>query len=401
MKKLLWPIGAICVVLLGLSLVGVHTAGAQTGTPGAEPTAAGTQDPAKVARGKYLTDIVGCSDCHSPLDPNTFQPVGEKRWSGGQAFPLDPAGAQVVYSKNLTADPETGIGSWSDEQIKLAITQGIDNNGKRLYPVMPYITFNNMSDDDLDSIVAYLRTIPAIKNEVPADQLLPDTPFPPVPARKPDIVAPDPKDTAARGQYLMTALLTCGDCHTPLDPQSGAPDMTKYLAGGQPFEGPWGVVYGGNITPDQKTGIATWTDDDIRKLIQAGVRQDGRVAIVMPRVYANLTDDDLTAMIHYLRSDVKPVEREVPKADLKPGFSINAPTDTATQGGSAATSAATEAVTQAQSAPTGATASPAPAQNPTGGAGAGSLTLVIVGVIAVLAVGGGLVLMTRKGSSGS
>ena len=159
MRKLLWSIGGLGVALLALSVAGVRPAGAQTGTPAAP---AGTQDPDKVKRGKYLTDIVGCSDCHSPLDANNFQPVEAMRWAGGQAFPLDPASAQVVYSKNMTSDPETGIGSWSDEQIKLAITQGIDNTGKRLYPVMPYMTFNNMSDDDLDAIVAYLRTLPAI-----------------------------------------------------------------------------------------------------------------------------------------------------------------------------------------------------------------------------------------------
>lgn len=394
MRKFLWPIGVLSVVLLALSVFGVRSAGAQTGTPAA-PTATGAPDPELVKKGKYLVDIVGCSDCHSPLDPKTFQPVEAMRWSGGQAFDLGPAG--TVYSRNLTSDPETGIGSWSDEQIKLAITQGVDAKGQRLYPVMPYLYFDNMSDDDLDAIVAYLRTIPPIKNKVPDNKLLPGTQYPPVPARKPGITAPDPKDTAARGQYLMTALLSCSDCHTPIDPKSGAPDFSLFFAGGQPFEGPWGVVYGGNITPDQKTGIASWTDDDIRKLIQAGVRPDGRVAVVMPRVYANLTDDDLNAMIHYLRSDVKPVEREVPKADLKPEFIINA-TEAATEASTqASTTAATEAATQAGTAVATEAASPAP----TDGAGGGSTTLVIVAIVAILVVGGGLIFFTRRGSGGA
>lgn len=394
MRKFLWPIGAIGVVLLALTVFGARPAGAQTGTP-EQPTATGTPDAEKVKRGKYLVDIVGCSDCHSPVDPNTFQPVEAMRWSGGQAFDLGPAG--TVYSRNITSDVETGIGSWSNEQVKLAITQGVDAKGQRLYPVMPYMYFNNMSDDDLDAIVAYVRTIPPIKNKVPDNKLLPGTAYPPVPARKPGITAPDPKDTAARGKYLMTSLLTCGDCHTPVDPKTGAPDLSLYFAGGQPFEGPWGVVYGGNITPDQKTGIASWTDDDIRKLIQAGVRSDGRVAVVMPRVYANLTDDDLNAVINYLRNDVKPVEREVPKADLKPGFvimSTQAATEAAT--GASATQPATSAATEA------ATAEPSPAA-PAGGsgsAGGGSTTLIVVAIIAVLVVGGGLVFFTRRGGAG-
>jgi mono/diheme cytochrome c family protein len=390
MRKFLWPIGVLSAVLLALSVIGARSAGAQTGTP-AEPTAAGTPDPEMVKKGKYLVDIVGCSDCHTPLDPKTFLPVEAMRWAGGQSFDLGPAG--TVYSRNLTSDPETGIGSWSDEQIKLAITQGVDAKGQRLYPVMPYLYFDNMADDDLDAIVAYLRTIPPIKNKVPDNKLLPGTQYPPVPARKPGIVAPDPKDTAARGQYLLTALLTCGDCHTPIDPKTGAPDMTKYFAGGQPFEGPWGVIYGGNITPDQKTGIASWTDDDIRKLIQAGVRPDGRVAVLMPRVYANLTDDDLNATIHYLRNDVKPVESAVPKAALNPGFIINAPTEAATE---ASTGAATTVATEVSSVVVTQEVTPTPTDAP-----GSSTTLVIVSVVAILVVGGGLLFFARKKTGGT
>src|SRR6185436_15941498 len=117
-------------------------------------------------RGEYLTSVIGCSDCHSPIDPKTFQPVEEMRWAGGQVFPLDPTGALVVVSKNLTSDKATGIGDWTDEEIKTAITTGIARDGLHLFPIMPYGYFNNMADADLDAIVAYLRTIPPINNSI-------------------------------------------------------------------------------------------------------------------------------------------------------------------------------------------------------------------------------------------
>ncbi len=308
MRKMLLRVSFVIAVILGLAvLLPVRSASA---TPPRQDD--------KVAHGKYIVSIIGCADCHSPIDDKTGQTIPGKEFSGGRPFDLGPLG--IVYTKNITQDKKTGLGDWTDDEIKTAITTGVSKDGLHLFPVMPYLFFNNMSDDDLDAVVAYLRTIKPIENQVERRQVVPPDQLPHL-TRKSGITTPDPKDTPARAKYLMTALLTCSDCHTPVDPQTLQPVLEKYLAGGQPFEGPWGIVYGGNITPDQKTGIASWTDEDIRRLIRTGVRPDGRVTVVMPwQIYTNLSDDDLTALIYYLRNDVKPVEGVVPAAKLNEGF---------------------------------------------------------------------------------
>ncbi|TAK10911.1 MAG: hypothetical protein EPO32_13985 [Anaerolineae bacterium] len=285
-----------------------------------------------VARGEYLVYIAGCVGCHTPLLPDSFEIDTSRLFAGGVPFELGPLG--VVFTKNLTADVETGLGGWTDEEIKTAIKTGVSRDGLHLFPIMPYTTFMNMADADVDAIVAYLRTVPAVNNAVPRTQILPPEALPQLPYLT-GIVAPEPSDTAARGQYLLTSVIACTDCHTPVNPETGAPLFEQYLSGGQPFEGPWGIVYGGNITPHETTGIGSWTDDEIERVIREGVRPDNRVVVLMPTMeFSHLTDDDVAAIIHYLRNDVQPVERLVPEAALNEGFLIYAEPE-ATGGGPA------------------------------------------------------------------
>jgi mono/diheme cytochrome c family protein len=290
---------------------------------GAQPVRQGT-DP--VSRGKYLTTIAGCIDCHTPLGPDGKSDL-TRAFAGGQLFDLGPLGK--LFTKNLTPDKETGLGDWTDDQIKIAIRSGVEKNGVRLFPVMPYPLFNSMADADVDAIVAYLRTVPAVKNIVPERQLnIPAESLPNIPVRT-GIVAPDPSDTAARGKYLLTAVIACTDCHTPVDPNTGAPIMEKYLAGGQPYEGPWGTIYGGNITPDKETGIGKWSDDDIKRVLRQGIlpeSQKYRRVILMPwTLWAGLTDQDTAAIVHYLRNGVPPVSNLVPAPKLKEGIAEYVP----------------------------------------------------------------------------
>ena len=308
MKKLLFAVSIGIALLLALAVAPARIASAK-------PAAQDDQ----IAQGEYIASIAGCVGCHSPINLETFTPVPGKEFSGGEPFPLGPLG--TVYSKNITQDKETGLGDWTDEEIKTAITTGVSKDGLHLFPAMPYLFFNNMADEDLDALVAYLRTIEPIENVVERRQILPPEALPKV-ERKTGIVAPAPSDTAARGRYLMTAILVCNDCHTPINPETGLPVMEKYLAGGQPFEGPWGTVYGGNITPDEETGIGSWTDADIERLLRTQVRPDGRVAVVMPAtlIYTFLSDDDMKAVIYYLRNDVPAVNAVVPAAELNEGF---------------------------------------------------------------------------------
>jgi mono/diheme cytochrome c family protein len=230
----------------------------------------------------------------------------------------------MVFTRNITPDEETGIGAWSDDQLKLAIKTGIDNEGKLLFPVMPYHVYNGMADSDLEAVVAYLRSVNAVSNTVPertvSTEGMPSPPF------QTGIAAPDASDPAARGAYLVNSVMGCTDCHTPVDPTTGAPLLDKYLAGRQPYEGPWGIVYGGNITPDEETGLGAWTDEEVKRAIISGVGRDGRRLILMPWfAYANLTAEDADAVVFYLKNALPAVKNQIPAAALNEGFIVMAP----------------------------------------------------------------------------
>jgi len=302
-------------------------------------TTAGASNQAQadeIAHGKYIVNIAGCADCHTPLkaeyaDPTKWTPDQiktlafnaddmanrENLLSGGRAFDLGPLG--ILFTRNLTPDKETGLGDWTDDEIKTAVKTGVEKDGTILFPVMPYHVYNGMADADLDAVVAYLRTLNAISNPLPPHPM--STEGMPTPPYTTGIVAPDPSDKAARGDYLVNHVLSCTDCHTPVDPSTGAPIMEKYLAGGQPYEGPWGIVYGGNITPDQETGLGDWTEEDIKLALTTGVNKQGRRLILMPWfVYSNLTAEDADAVAYYLKNVLPAVKNEIPAPSINQGF---------------------------------------------------------------------------------
>lgn len=294
---------------------------------------------ALLARGAYLIYIAGCIDCHTPykpeyedfskLTPEQLQTLGlraldaqdieNRALAGGRPFDLGPAG--VLFSANITSDEDTGIGSWSDLEIEIAIRIGVSPDGSRLHPLMPYVNFYNLSRYDMQAIIAYLRTVPAVENKVEhtltgdgiAPELVLSTELPEA--------APDGSDPVELGRYLVTAVMSCTDCHTPLDPETGAPMMEQFLGGGQPYEGPWGIVYGANITPDEATGIGTWTPDDIVRVFREGVRIDGRRLVLMPwQTYQPVTDEDLSAIIAFLKEGLTPVSNEIPLPSINELF---------------------------------------------------------------------------------
>jgi len=322
----------ILAFLLSLTLITAFVT-----TAGASPN---NQDDV-LQHGKYIATIAGCTDCHTPLkaeyqDPSKYtleqlQVISfnaaaaldeTKLLSGGRPFDLGPAG--VLFTRNLTPDQETGLGAWTDEQVKLAVKTGVNHDGKILFPVMPYHVYNGMADADMDAVVAYLRSVNAVSNKVP-ESTIPTEGFP-TPPYTTGIVAPDASDKAARGGYLVNSVMGCTDCHTPVDPTTGAPQMDKYLAGKQPYEGPWGIVYGGNITPDNETGIGNWTDEEVKRAILTGVRNDGRRLILMPWfVYSALTAEDADAIVYYLKNVLPAVNNQIPVASLNQGFEQMAP----------------------------------------------------------------------------
>jgi len=249
-------------------------------------------------RGTYLMhSVAACGNCHTPLGPDG--PVEGMELAGRL---VDDGEAFTAYGGNLTPDMETGIGSWSDEEIIRAIREGVRPDGSIIGPPMPIELYRGMSDTDVEAIVAYLRQIPAVNNEVPESEYripLPESYGPPVGS-----VADVPRGVNADyGAYLAGPVAHCIECHTP---QVGPMfDYENQLgAGGFEFPGPWGVSVSANITPHPTDGIADFSDAEIIAMMRTGVRPDGTQMLPpMPYgYYANMTDDDAQAIVAYLRS---------------------------------------------------------------------------------------------------
>ena len=254
-----------------------------------------------IARGKYVFGATGGCGCHTvPKQPAN---AGGRRYDG-------PFG--TVYSTNITPDRETGIGSWTDEQIITAIRLGRRPNGERLIPVHPYTTFNGMIADDLQALVAFLRTVPAVKlANQPKKISVPmfESVFLPAwlaafaPKETPPTSAPT--SGTARGEYLVRAVGHCGECHTPRT-MTMATDNSRFLAGNP--KGPEDSEVP-NITPDKTTGLR-WTEEEIADYLATGNKPDGDVAGgLMGEVidgtlagYKDLTKADRLAIARYLKT---------------------------------------------------------------------------------------------------
>lgn len=318
---------------------GTSSAG-QTGEAGQGGAAAGgaASTDATVARGNYLVNhVAACGDCHTPRD-EMGAPIMAKFLAGNAAFadidPTDPKKG-LLPTPNLTPDKTTGLGDWTDKQIKNAFQNGLDSDGKPLFPVMPYYVFHNMSDSDADSIVMYLRSIKAVSNEIPERQ---DLGFPvqqaqPVPAAQlPEttLKASDPKYASAQnGKYLAANVGICLECHTEHDPLAAVPlKLDALFQGNETFTREQlglppafpETIYSANITPG-KNGIKGWTAEDVAKVLKEGVDKDGNpLCPPMPfgpnGAFGGLTDSDALDIGTYLTTltpaDTDPIEMCVP-----------------------------------------------------------------------------------------
>ena len=258
----------------------------------AAPVHAETQ----LERGRYLVEtLAGCGNCHTPRGPNG--PLMDKKFAGGEIIKHEDFTAVVA---NITRDPETGIGKWTDSQIFTAIREGQRPDGSLIGPAMPSRSYRHLADEDVKAIVAYLRSVPPVYNPISAkshyDEPLPASWAPPVG----HVEAPPKEDKIAYGAYLAGPVARCMDCHTERRP--GEP--TRYGAGGKPFYGPWGISVSANLTPDKTSGLGDWTDAEIERAIRTGVARDGhKLFPPMPfAAYQNIAANDMAALIAYLRS---------------------------------------------------------------------------------------------------
>ena len=223
----------------------------------------------------------------------------DKAFSGGLSWDEPPF---KVTAPNITQDKETGIGNWTDAQIKTLLRTGVKPNGVHGAMVMPTGFYHIMTERDVNAVVAYLRTLKPIKNKVPdpiykmpqVEHVLPGGETPYTEAML--------GDKLKKGFYLAT-IAHCMECHTPMEKGVRRWD-TRLGAGGFDFPGPWGVSTSRNITSSKTKGIGAWTDAEIKRAITTGVSKDG--SHLKPPMgfhyYASLTPDDLDAVVAYIRT---------------------------------------------------------------------------------------------------
>lgn len=294
----------------------------------------GSVDP--VERGAYLVNTVSiCIGCHMPFNPDG-SPDMDNFLAGVDCFvDIDPTDDAVgcIATPNLT-DHETGLANRSDDEIKDMFMTGVRPDGKALHDFMPYWMYGNMTEDDADAIVAYLRTVEGVDHQVAKHQPPWDVP-PEEPLAVLDLdEVPTPSaddenyESALNGRYLATSAAPCIECHTMrTEPGSASPiDLAMAFAGGGEFtreelglpDNFPEIIYSRNLTSDA-TGLEEWTADDIVTALKEGVNPDDKVLCPpMPAgpmgPFGNLTDEDAMDIANYLLT-LPGIENELPECN--------------------------------------------------------------------------------------
>jgi len=257
-------------------------------------------------RGSYLVNaVMACDGCHTPRGPGGAF-VMEKRFSGGSQTWDEPA--FVVKGSNITPDLDTGIGVWSEDDLKRALIDGVRPAHARLggVPLAPQMTFRFykiLTARDLDAVVAYVRSVAPIRNEVQSPIYRAPTEVNLVPGAERPIEESTLRDPVQRGFYLAT-IAHCMDCHARRP--DGVYDFKNWLGkGGHEMTGPFGAVTVRNITSHPTAGIGAWTDAEIKRALTEGVSRVGRrFKLPMERqvFYSHMTEGDLDALVAYVRT---------------------------------------------------------------------------------------------------
>lgn len=271
------------------------------GTARAQAPAGPPSDPELLARGRYLGEVVAvCGACHDARGTGG-QPAPGMPLAGGRVF--EERGFRAV-APNITQDRETGVGGWTDAQLAEAIRSGHRPDGSLIGPPMPVEGYRGISDRDLRALVAWLRTIPPVRNPVTDRSRYP---FELTPHGQPVVSVPDPPvdDPVERGRYIAVNLAHCMDCHSA-QLSEGRADPTGRGAPGLTFDGPWGAVQARNISPHPDYGIGRWTDEQVIAAFTRGVSADGRRLIppmsARAPTWARMDPRDQRDIVAYLRS---------------------------------------------------------------------------------------------------
>ena len=255
-----------------------------------------------IEKGKYIFHASGGCSCHTDTKNDS------ELLSGGRPINT-PFG--TFFGTNITPDTATGIGKWTDEDFVRAMTKGLSPEGNHYFPVFPYTSFHNITQEDLIALKAYLFSIPAVNQKnIPHDLILPFGRQALLMIWKNVVWSPqtfisNPEQTKSwnRGAYIAQALAHCGECHTPRNLLGG---LKTYLHFSGSKEGPEGEL-APNITPHKITGIGDWTKVDISYFLETGMKPDGDytqglMAEVIEHGYYYLKVEDLDAVAEYLIS---------------------------------------------------------------------------------------------------
>jgi mono/diheme cytochrome c family protein len=288
------------------------------------PEIAASTDSAVIARGEHLVFATAhCASCHAPQDKldAMYQGGPKPALTGGWELSIPPV---HLYASNITPDEETGIGKLTDAEIGRTLRHGVGHDGRYLLPLMPY---SQMSDDDLQAIISYLRAQPAVRHAVPKTAytflgktlialgvLKPQPPAGPAPKIHPV------DDPIAYGEYLAKGVANCAGCHTQTDLTTGQPTAPA-LSGGFYFEpSPHSDGYSfvsPNLTPDKATGVMYhWDEAAFIQRFKMGRAHQGSP---MPWEAAAMMDTtELVALYRYFKS-LAPVANEVARTVYLPG----------------------------------------------------------------------------------
>ena len=254
-----------------------------------------------VERGSYLVNaVMACDGCHTPRGAGGVF-VMEKRFSGGSQTWDTPK--YTVKGSNITPDGETGIGTWSETELRRALTDGVRPNGVALAPQMPFAFYRILTPHDLDAVVAYVRASAPVRNAVQPPVYKAEARAEPIPNAEKAIDEASLDDPVKRGFYLAT-IAHCMECH------SRRPDGTQdyvngWGRGGYEFKDTWGTVRASNITSHPTAGIGKWSDDEIKRALTQGIGRDGRTfkpPMARHVYFSKLTEADLTALVAWVRT---------------------------------------------------------------------------------------------------
>ena len=266
-KKILWIFGGVLAAVLILAGAGLAWLFLRRPAMAPAPDIQVAMTPERIARGEYIyVRVADCTSCHSQRDfSRSLGPeVLSGRGRGNVLSDLIKGLPGRVVASNITPDRETGIGTWTDGEKIRAIREGVDKDGRALFPMMPYEAFRRFSDEDVQALVAFLNSLPPIRNPLPPTKL--DFPVSVLIKGAPKPVGSVPpvdrSDPRKYGEFL-TDVGGCIDCHTPADKGQRIPG--KLLAGGQVFDTTYGKVVSANLTPDLETGIGKWSEEFFQK----------------------------------------------------------------------------------------------------------------------------------------